>query len=283
MRADAARRWFAIEDQPKVARTILGQVTLLSAPGAAAGLINAVGASRHDDSGKELVARWNEYSPTVRRAAIQVLTRRSSWTTSLLDAVDDKEISPRDLAPEHWSQLRQNRSRDIRRRAYRLSQVNTTVSGDREEIVNQLLPLAQVKGDRKRGQEVFKTNCAVCHLFNGKGGTVGPDLTGVGSRDRSDILLEILDPNRSVEANYRMWTVETKDGLSYAGRLEAETQTTIEILDVAAQKHVIQRKNIESLSASELSIMPIGFEALPKDDLTGLLTYLSEADVEHHD
>ena len=29
--------------------------------------------------------------------------------------------------------------------------------------------------------------------------------------------------------------------------------------------------------------MPIGFEALPKDDLTGLLTYLSEADVEHHD
>lgn len=54
-----------------------------------------------------------------------------------------------------------------------------------------------------------------------------------------------------------MWIVDTDDGLSYAGRLEAETQTIIEILDVAAQKHVIQRKNIESLSALELSIMPI--------------------------
>ena len=106
---------------------------------------------------------------------------------------------------------------------------------------------------------------------------MGPDLTGIGSRDRADILLEILDPNRSVEANYRLWTVTTKDGNAYAGRLDAETQTTVEILDVAAQKHVIQRKEIQSLEALPQSIMPIGFEALPADDLKALLEYLSQS------
>ena len=89
-------------------------------------------------------------------------------------------------------------------------------------------------------------------------------------------MLEILDPNRSVEANYRLWTVTTKDGNTYAGRLEAETQTTVEILDLVAQKHVIQRKEIESLQALPQSIMPIGFEALPADDLKALLEYLSQ-------
>ena len=79
----------------------------------------------------------------------------------------------------------------------------------------------------------------------GQGGKVGPDLTGIVARDRADILTEILDPNRSVEANYRLWNVTTKDGETLSGRLEAETQTTVEILDTTAQKHVIQRKDIK--------------------------------------
>ena len=49
----------------------------------------------------------------------------------------------------------------------------------------------------------------------------------------------------------------------------------LKILDITGQKHVIQRKDIESLQASSLSIMPIGFEALPPDDLKALLEYLA--------
>ncbi|MBI1176242.1 hypothetical protein GC207_02245 [bacterium] len=66
-------------------------------------------------------------------------------------------------------------------------------------------------------------------------GNVDPDLTVVASSGSSDVLLEILDPNRSVEANYRLWNVTTKEGDTYSGRPEAETQTTVEILDVAGQ------------------------------------------------
>jgi len=142
--------------------------------------------------------------------------------------------------------------------------------------VQKLLPLAKEKGDPARGKEVFTTNCAVCHTFSGQGGKVGPDLSGVAARDRSEILIDILDPNRSVEANYRLWNVTTREGETYSGRLEAETQTSVELLDTTGQKHAIQRKDIGTMEGSQLSIMPNGFEALPPDDLKSLLDYLTQ-------
>jgi putative heme-binding domain-containing protein len=106
------------------------------------------------------------------------------------------------------------------------------------------------------------------------GGKVGPNLTGIGSREPKEILVDILDPNRSVEANYRSWIVSTGDE-TYAGRLESETQTSVEILDSTGQKHVIQRKDIKQMNTSGTSIMPNGFESLPETDLSALLAYLA--------
>jgi putative heme-binding domain-containing protein len=275
-RAAAAKRWIGLEDKPEVVETVLKQVNRLTPPALAAGLVNALGDSRNTNTGAAVTAHWPELTPAVRRAAIAVLMRRGDWALSLLDAVANEKINKGDLAPEHWSQLKQNPNRAVARRAERLAEINTGISADREEIVKKLLPLAKEKGDAARGKEVFTASCAVCHTFNGQGGKVGPDLTGIAARDRGDILTEILDPNRSVEANYRLWNVTTKGGDTFSGRLEAETQTTVEILDTTAQKHVVQRKDIASLDASQLSIMPTGFEALPPDDLKSLIEYLAQ-------
>jgi putative heme-binding domain-containing protein len=145
--------------------------------------------------------------------------------------------------------------------------------------VKKLLPLAKEKGDVSHGKDVFTATCAVCHTFNGQGGKVGPDLSGIGAKDKTEILLDILDPNRSVEANYRLWNVTTKEGDTFSGRLETETQTSVEILDTTGQKHAIQRKDIASMDGSANSIMPTGFEALPPDDLKSLLAFMTET---HH-
>ena len=55
---------------------------------------------------------------------------------------------------------------------------------------------------------VFEKNCMVCHTIEGKGGKVGPDLTGIGARPKVDNLIQILDPNRSVEGTYKQWTAK---------------------------------------------------------------------------
>jgi putative membrane-bound dehydrogenase-like protein len=291
-RAAAASRLIGLEATTATCKLILDQVTLLTPPDLAIGFINALSESREGRSvsrenpaarnmnrstptAEAIIEHWKNFTPTVRRAAIALLIRRPDWAAELLRAVEAKTLSKGDLAAEHWSQLKQNPNRAIAGRAVRLSERGDNNATGREEIVLKLLPLAKEKGDALRGKEVFTANCAVCHSFNGEGKNVGPDLNGIGSRERSDILLEILDPNRSVEANYRSWTVTLNDDESVSGRLESETQTAVEILDTTAKKHVLQRKDIRSLTVSELSIMPTGFETLPADDLKALLEYLT--------
>jgi putative heme-binding domain-containing protein len=275
-RIAAAKRLLGLDGKSDVVQMVLQQVNVLTPPGLATGLIGALTESRDRETGRALTAHWAQLTPAVRRAAIATLTRRVEWALALLDAIDKGSINRTDLAAEQWSQLKLNPDRGIARRAERLASIAGTISADRQEIVKNLLPLAKEKGDPIRGKEVFTTNCAVCHTFNGQGGKVGPDLSGIAARDRSEILIDILDPNRSVEANYRLWNVTTKSGETYSGRLETETQTSVEILDTTGQKHAIQRKDIGTMEGTQLSIMPAGLEALPPGDLKSLLEYLCQ-------
>ena len=277
-RAAAAQRWIRLADEPGTLKAVLGPVTLLTSPNLTAGLINALGESRIAQAGRSLLAHWPQLTPAARRTAIATLLRRTEWTSALLDAVEKGDLKRNDLALESWQQLKVNPNRALARRAQELSSGGEMVSADRQEVLQKLLPIAKQKGDAARGHEVFKVSCANCHVINGEGATIGPELTGIGARDRADILSEILDPNRSVEANYRLWTVTTKDGETISGRLEAETQTSVEILDLTSRKHAVQRKDIASLEASSLSIMPSGFEALPEKDLAALLEFLAASD-----
>jgi len=276
-RMDAAGRWLVLQDEPEVISLILHQIEPLGSPTLSAGMLTALQKSQDVGTAEAILKAWPRYTPAVQRSAIATLLRRPEWALVLLDAISEGSMQRSDVSPEYWSQLRQHPSRRVAGFARRLADADTQVSSDRQQIVEAFLPLAQEKGNAQRGQEVFESSCAICHKIDGKGGAVGPELTGIGSRDRADILLEIMDPNRSVEANYRLWSVSTKDGNSYSGRLEAETRTTVEILDLTGQKHVIQRKEIETLEGSNLSIMPVGFEALPKEDIKALLEYLASS------
>jgi putative heme-binding domain-containing protein len=213
-------------------------------------------------------------TPAARRYQIATLLRRAEWSSALLDAIETRKLPPSELATEQWAELKSNPDSNIAKRALAAAGSRGAVTADRASIVEKLLPAAAKPGDPHRGKEVFEVNCAICHAFNGTGGKVGPNLTGIGSREPKEILIDILDPNRSVEANYRSWIVSTGDE-TFAGRLESETQTTVEILDSTGQKHVIQRKDIKQMNTNGTSIMPNGFESLPESDLSALLAYLA--------
>jgi putative heme-binding domain-containing protein len=275
-RISAAKRLITLDDKLESADLVLQPVSLLATPELANGLISALGESRQKETASSILKALDRMTPAVRRSAIATLIRKRDWANALMDAIEAKQLAPADIAPDQWSQLKQNPSRSIASRANRLSSIGAAISADRQEIVSKLLPLAKESGDAQHGKEVFTATCAICHTFNGQGGKIGPDLSGIAARDRTEILLDILDPNRSVEANYRLWNVTTKTGDTFSGRLETETQTSVEILDTTGQKHAIQRKEIASMQASNNSIMPNGFEALPPEDLKSLLTYLTE-------
>ena len=159
--------------------------------------------------------------------------------------------------------------------------VGRAPSEGRKEIVARLIGLADKPGDVTLGKEVFTKNCMVCHTLDGQGGKVGPELTGVGARPKSDILMQILDPNRSVEGTYREWTAKTNDGDFVSGRLMTETTTTVELLDTTGKLHLLQRKDLKGLTVSEKGLMPEGFEVLKPEELSSVLEYLATSKVKH--
>jgi putative membrane-bound dehydrogenase-like protein len=272
-RSAAATKLVVLQDRPETIQLVLEQMNELTSPDLSSELIDALSKSRDPKTGPALVQHLPKLTPAARRYQIAALLRRGEWSSALLDAIERGKLPSSELATEQWAFLKSSPNGKIAKRAQSLAGNRGAVTADRAAIVQKLLPVASKTGDAHRGKVVFDANCAVCHSFNGTGGKVGPNLTGIGSREPKDILIDILDPNRSVEANYRSWIVSTGDE-TYAGRLESETQTTVEILDSAGQKHIIQRKDIKQMSTSGSSIMPNGFESLPETDLSALLAYL---------
>ena len=139
------------------------------------------------------------------------------------------------------------------------------------------MPLTLVTADAVGGKEIFKKQCAKCHTHSGEGTKIGPDLTGMAVHPKKELLTHIIDPSRSVEGNYRVYTVALADGRTMNGLLASESKTAIEIFDAEGKKHAIQRDDIDELIASTKSLMPEGFEKQVKpDEIANLLEFLTQ-------
>jgi putative membrane-bound dehydrogenase-like protein len=275
-RLAAARDLLTLVGDASAVSALLGQITPQATPALTRGLLDALGQSTTDAVGPALVKRWAELTPAARGPAIGVLLRRPAWTRALLAGLEQGQVDKTDLSIEQAQLLSKYPERVIAERAAKLlASSGRLPSPDRQKVLDALLPLARKHGDRARGKAVFEANCAKCHRHGDLGNVVGPDLTGVGARARADILVDILDPNRSVEGNYRQYQVETKQGTILTGLLAAETRTAVELLDSDAKRHVVLREDIETILSSKQSLMPEGFEKIPADDLVALLDFLT--------
>jgi putative membrane-bound dehydrogenase-like protein len=282
LRVDAARRLLASEDSEEAVILTLKQITGQAPPATQQGMLEALAQSARPDVGAAIVARWKTLTPASQRVALNLLLRKSTWTPALLDGVEKGSINPKDLATEHWQALRNNPDRQVASRAATLEKASGRAPNpDKKKLIDALLPQVQVKGDVAHGKEVFTKNCAVCHAIEGQGGKVGPDLTGIGARPRGDLLVEVLDPNRSVEGTYRQWLAQTRSGDVIAGRLLSENALAVELIDATGKTHQLERKDMRRLQASDLSVMPEGFEQIPAQDLKDLLEFLGTSNVKH--
>jgi putative membrane-bound dehydrogenase-like protein len=281
-RADSARRLISIDDSPASIALVMNEINAKTGPDTQLGLLDALGTSRDPAVGSALVKQYGQFTPTAQRAALNLMLRRVPWTGALVAGIESRAIESRDLLNEQWQALFSNPDRELAQNARALQRsTGRAPTADRKELVDRMMPLAQRPGgDAQRGRQVFEKNCMVCHTIEGHGGQVGPDLTGMGARPKSENLIDILDPNRSVEGTYRQWTIKTKDEV-ISGRLFAESQTSIEIIDATAQRHVIDRANVQVLKSTDRSVMPEGFEALGNQALQDLLAYIDTSKVKH--
>ena len=145
------------------------------------------------------------------------------------------------------------------------------------------------KGNPEKGKAVYESSgCSGCHIINGEGGGVGPELTRVGSmRGPSYLRTTLLTPGailpkeggameRGRFTQFLFVQVVTKDGQSYEGTRAYEDSFTIEIKDAAGKFHGFKKLDLQKLEKLPgHSVMPSFKDTLSAAQLDDLVAYLA--------
>ena len=144
-------------------------------------------------------------------------------------------------------------------------------------------------GDPEKGQAVYDANgCANCHIVNGVGGNLGPDLTGIGSLRPADFIrLELQNPGGNLPKSpvtgitigkwteYLMFRAVTRDGHAIEGMRTAESTLEIVLEDAKGNYHSLHKADLRSLEKeSGKSFMP-SQTSLSDADLNNLAAYVA--------
>ncbi|WP_437187694.1 PVC-type heme-binding CxxCH protein [Planctomicrobium sp. SH668] len=227
----------------------------------AAQMISSLSGSSAPQLGTQLIDRLSTFGPSARSAAIRVLLSRPSTTKELLAAIDAGVVQLSDLSLDQKQALSSHPEKSIREQTLKLlKQMGGLPDPDREKVIAELLPEVEKKGSVDAGKAIFLKQCAKCHTHSGEGQRIGPDLTGMSVHPRHELLIHLLDPNRSVEGNFRVYTVALESGQILSGMLAGESKTAIELIDTEGKRHAIAREDIDEIVGSKKSLMPEGFE-----------------------
>jgi putative heme-binding domain-containing protein len=148
---------------------------------------------------------------------------------------------------------------------------------------------AQAVGNAAHGKELFygSSACSSCHMIQGNGGRLGPDLSTTGSARSTDYLVEsVRNPSRRLaqgiseamkefSQEYETVTVVTAEGTKFMGVVLNEDHFTLQMMDTREQLHLFEKDKLRSLEKSRESLMPAyDQKTLSDKDLQDVLAYL---------
>ncbi|MBX3441409.1 MAG: ThuA domain-containing protein [Planctomyces sp.] len=257
---------------------LLEEIGPRTAPELAQGFLEAAASSSAPETFADLAERLSTFTPALRNSAIRAMIASVDGANAFLKAVEDGHAQLGDLALDQKQALAAHPDRRLARRARTLlEQGGGLPNPDRQRVIDEYHSITEVVGNAAAGKEAFKKQCSKCHTHSGEGTKIGPDLTGMAIHPKHELLVHILDPSRSVEGNFRAYTVATVEGLVLTGLLASETRTSIELFDAEGKKQTLQRDDIEQIVASQKSLMPEGFEKqMTREELTDLLEFMTQ-------
>jgi putative heme-binding domain-containing protein len=135
--------------------------------------------------------------------------------------------------------------------------------------------LTQTRGRVKAGRALFETACLVCHQVGGQGSNLAPPLDGAGHRGTEGLLRALLTPSAAVEAGYRKFQVETRDGEIHEGFLVARDAGEIVLRQPNAGEVRLEADTVKRARFTRFSLMPEGLlEAKRPEQVSDLFAFL---------
>jgi len=165
--------------------------------------------------------------------------------------------------------------------------------GDIRQSATDVLPMPKAKGGKKLppmtelvkrqgtpalGKSVFAGvgTCAKCHVVNGEGKGVGPNLSGVGAKLSREALYEsVLAPSAAISHSYETYTALMEDGRSVTGLLVSQSPDSVVIRAADSIDVTLAAGEVEELVKQPVSLMPADLATtLSADELVDLVAWL---------
>ncbi|MBI1348917.1 c-type cytochrome [bacterium] len=223
----------------------------------------------------DLLSRYQSLSPELQRLVVERLLSRTNWLTKVFAAIESGDVAANLVPGVRQDIYRKSPNAAIREQAERL--FATPKATARSEIVEHMQRALPEMSDKDRGLAVYRKQCANCHRLGTEGYEVGPHLSTVRNRSASELVVNILDPNREVSPNYLTYVVVTTNGVQQTGVVVNETATGLTLRGTDRKEIAVLRDDIEELQNTGQSLMPVGLEkSLTPQDLADLVALLQQ-------
>jgi putative heme-binding domain-containing protein len=132
------------------------------------------------------------------------------------------------------------------------------------------------RGNAEKGEMVFRTMCASCHLVNGTGGRLGPDLSRIGAaRSRELMVRRIRGGVEGFRQGYEPVTLTPANGPPISGVKKNEDLFSVQIMDTGERIQGYEKDKMKAVVNNTRSAMPVfSSNRLNDADLDDLIRYL---------
>ncbi|MEM1225351.1 MAG: PVC-type heme-binding CxxCH protein [Planctomycetota bacterium] len=210
----------------------------------------------------------------VRSACVRALATSNTGCDVILDLAAGSSL-PSDLRLLAGGLLSQSTEPSQVTRAAELLPMPTSKD---QEALPPLDQLVKLTGDSSHGAKIFHgvATCAKCHMVDGQGKQVGPDLSEIGTKlSRESMYTAILAPSAGISHNYENYIVLLDGGRILNGLLITQDDERLILRSAEAIDIEIDPDDVLDMKKSEKSIMPENLHlTTDQQGLVDLVEYL---------
>jgi putative heme-binding domain-containing protein len=169
-------------------------------------------------------------------------------------------------------------SRMIEKRAIALTRISRTWELSKDQSLPIVIRPPELEGGSwARGRKVFFSEqalCAKCHMLDGEGGQIGPNLSNLRQRDYASVLRDVTNPSYAINPDFVPHSLRLVDGRVLGGVIRTDGDVLL-VGDEKGEVTRVARDEIDEMKASTVSVMPKDIhEKLGEAKLKDLLTFL---------
>ena len=203
------------------------------------------------------------------------MASRSSYGTLLTDRLKEGTIPKSDIPAYVARQLRRVVGNGFVEVWGPIDELSIDRGAEYARYTSLLTPESIASADLNNGEALFQKSCGACHQMYGKGGNLGPDLTGSNRQNLDYILSNILDPNGDIQDDYKMVIITTRDGRTWVGNVSSENERQVTLKVVGQDQVIINSSNIQSRETAPKSMMPEGLlQTMTDQEVIDLIAFL---------